>query len=58
MLAEQPHLRSRARQIRVELINGSLVLQGSLPSYFLKQVAQETLRSIGLPISNQISIHA
>ena len=58
MLAEQPLLRSRARFIRVELIDGHLVLHGNLPSFFLKQIAQETLRSIGLPISNRICIQA
>ena len=58
MLAEQPHLRSQARHIRVELTDGRLVLHGNLPSFFLKQVAQETLRSIGLPIENRICIQA
>jgi len=58
MLAEQPHLRSRARQIVVELLDGGLVLNGKLPSYFLKQIAQETLRPLGLPISNRIRVQS
>lgn len=56
MLAEQPHLRSRAAQIKVELQNGVLVLNGNLPSYFLKQLAQETLRPLGLSLSNRIRV--
>ncbi len=56
MLAEQPRLRFKARQIIVELLDGGLVLNGKLPSYFLKQVAQETLRPLGLPISNRIYV--
>ena len=56
MLAEQPHLRSRANKINVELRDDGLVLNGDLPSYFLKQLAQETLRPLGLAISNQIHV--
>jgi hypothetical protein len=56
MLAEQPHLRSRANRINVELRDDGLVLNGDLPSYFLKQLAQETLRPLGLAISNQIHV--
>lgn len=58
LLAEQPHLRLKARQIMVELLDGGLVLNGKLPSYFLKQVAQETLRPMGLPISNLIRVQS
>ena len=58
MLAEQPHLRLKARQILVELLDGGLVLNGKLPSYFLKQVAQETLRPLGLHISNRIRVQS
>ena len=32
------------RQIRVEVAEGRIVLSGSVPSYFLKQMAQETAR--------------
>jgi hypothetical protein len=56
MLAEQPHLRSKAGQIKVELLDDGLVLNGTLPSYFLKQLAQETLRPLGLAISNRIRV--
>ena len=56
MLAEQPHLRSKAGQIRVELQDGRILLNGNLPSYFLKQLAQETLRPLGLAISNRIRV--
>ncbi len=56
LLAEQPYFRSRMRQIRVELSNEGLVLLGTLSSFYLKQMAQETLRPLGLPISNQIRV--
>lgn len=56
MLADQPHLRSKAHKIIVDLRDDGLVLNGDLPSYFLKQLAQETLRPLGLPISNQIHV--
>ena len=56
MLAEQPQLRSKAAQIKVELQDGVLVLNGNLPSYFLKQLAQETLRPLGLSLSNRIRV--
>ena len=32
------------RQIRVDVEEGRIVLSGSVPSYFLKQMAQETAR--------------
>ncbi len=58
MLAAQPRLRFKNRQIIVELLDEGLVLKGKLPSFFLKQVAQETLRPLGLPISNRILVQS
>ncbi|TWU39439.1 BON domain-containing protein [Novipirellula artificiosorum] len=37
---------SLARLVRCDEQNGVIVLNGTVPSYFLKQMAQETVRSI------------
>jgi osmotically-inducible protein OsmY len=44
-LTLNPHVPSR-RQLRVEAANGHVVLQGSVGSFFEKQMAQEAIRRI------------
>ena len=46
LLEAHPHFRGRSRLIQVNCVNGRLFLHGQLPSYYLKQVAQETLRDL------------
>ena len=46
IICSQPHLRGRAATIHVECQDGKLLLTGQLPSFYLKQVLQEALRSI------------
>lgn len=38
--------------------DGALVLSGTVPSYYLKQLAQERLRPLGTPIRNAILVVA
>jgi BON domain len=46
------------KNVTCELSHGRLVLRGCLPSYYLKQVAQEVVASVadGMPVVNQISV--
>jgi hypothetical protein len=39
-------LRGHSRLIRIDEHDGTLVLHGRLPSYYLKQILQTTLRNI------------
>ena len=34
------------RSVRCEILDGSLILRGEVPSYYLKQLAQEAIRSL------------
>jgi osmotically-inducible protein OsmY len=55
-LANNPHL--AGRQVRVELRDDHVILSGVLGSYYQKQVAQETIRSIGgiRKVRNEIQV--
>jgi osmotically-inducible protein OsmY len=44
-LTTNPHVPSR-RQVRIEAADGRVVLQGSVGSFFEKQMAQEAIRRI------------
>lgn len=57
-LESHPHFRGRSRWIRIRYRNRCLHLSGRLPSYFLKQLAQESLRQLdGVDmIDNQIVV--
>ena len=57
-LESHPHFRGRSQLIRMRYRNHCLYLSGKLPSYFLKQIAQEALRQLdGVDsIDNQIVV--
>jgi osmotically-inducible protein OsmY len=44
LLAEHPHL--RRRPLRCEAQDGRVVLQGVVPTWYQKQLAQEALRRV------------
>jgi osmotically-inducible protein OsmY len=44
-LITNPHVPSR-RQVRIEAADGNVVLEGSVRSFFEKQMAQEAIRRI------------
>jgi hypothetical protein len=46
LLEQHPHFRGRSRWVRCRFRNGRLFLDGVLPSFYLKQLAQETLRGL------------
>jgi len=43
-LEQHPHFRGRASLVQIELVEGTVVLSGRLPSYYLKQLLQEAIR--------------
>lgn len=43
-IGEAPHL--RGRNIRLEAEHNRIVITGTVPSFFLKQLAQEAIRSV------------
>ena len=43
-LAQHQHFRGRTSLVQIELVEGTIVLSGRLPSYYLKQLLQEALR--------------
>lgn len=56
-LSKHPHLRNRRGAVRVHCDGTRLVLTGCLPTYFLKQLAQEAVRNVaGTRIDNQIEV--
>lgn len=57
-LEQHPHFRGRASLLQIELFEGTIVLSGCLPSYYLKQLLQEAIRPLlGLVgIDNQVLI--
>ena len=46
-LEAHSHFRGRTRHIHIEDHQGELVLRGSVPTYYLKQVLQEVVRDVG-----------
>ena len=42
-LEQHPHFRGRTSLIQIELVEETIVLSGSLPSYYLKQLLQEAI---------------
>jgi hypothetical protein len=52
LLARHPHFRGRAASIQCRCMGDSLYLDGKLPSYYGKQLAQEALRQ--LPVAKRI----
>ncbi len=46
LLEQHPHFRYRPGTIEAEFYQGTLVLKGRLPSFYLKQLLQEALRQV------------
>lgn len=46
LLEANPHFRGRGRWVKCHCWNRQLFLDGKLPSFYLKQLAQETLRDL------------
>ena len=45
-LREHPHFRGRASAVELDFYQGTMILKGRLPSFYLKQLLQEALRDI------------
>ena len=45
-LEQHSHFRGRASLLQIELVEGTVVLSGHLPSHYLKQLLQEAIRSM------------
>jgi len=46
LLESHPHFRGRSRYVEIRCVGRRLILEGYLPSYYLKQLAQEAIRQI------------
>jgi hypothetical protein len=46
VLANHPHFRTRAACFRVEVRDNSLVIEGVVPSFYLKQLLQQALQQV------------
>jgi hypothetical protein len=57
-LEQHPHFRGRVANLSIEQLGKSLRLSGRLPTFYLKQLVQETLRHLpGVQqIYNEISV--
>lgn len=56
-LAESPY--AALKEVVCEHRNGCLVLTGRVPTFYLKQLAQETARNGGdIPVVNQVEVSA
>lgn len=55
-LESHSHFHHHCQTIRVDFEGPQLVLSGRLPSFYLKQQAQEALRRFGVPIENRIEV--
>lgn len=58
VLESHPHFKGRSRWVQARCSNGCLYLEGILPSYYLKQLAQEAVRKLaGIDrVVNQIKV--
>ena len=45
-LEDHPHFRGRTHLLQIESIGGSVVVSGRVPTYDLKQLLQEAIRTI------------
>ncbi len=45
-LEQHSHFRGRTSLLQIELVEGTVVLSGRLPSHYLKQLLQEAIRSM------------
>lgn len=59
-LANSGHLHSCGKRIRIDHVGDMLVLEGVLPSFYLKQLLQEALQGIeGIKrIDNRVDVQA
>jgi hypothetical protein len=57
-LEQHPHFRGRTSLVQIELVEGTIVLSGRLPSYHLKQLLQEAIRLMPgvVDIDNRVHI--
>ena len=53
-----PHFRGRATLLTIDLVEGTIVLSGRLPSYYLKQLLQEVIRGVPgvVDVDNQVDV--
>lgn len=57
LLSANPHLRGGSHSITIhQALDGSLVIDGSVISYHLKQIVQETVRPLGATIINRVDV--
>ena len=45
-LEDHPHFRGRTHLLHIEATDGSVVVSGRVPTYYLKQLLQEAIRAI------------
>jgi hypothetical protein len=45
-LEQHPHFRSRTTRIQIETVGNAVILSGRLPTYYLKQLLQEAVKTI------------
>ncbi len=45
-LEDHPQFRGRTHLLQIEVIGGSVVVSGRVPTYYLKQLLQEAIRTI------------
>ena len=57
LLERHPHFRGRDRWVTCRYIDQNLCLVGCVPSFYLKQLAQEALRELdGIQVKNQLVV--
>lgn len=57
-LERHPHFRGRTSGVQIELCGRTLILSGSLPTFYLKQLLQEAIRRLpgGYQVRNEIDV--
>ena len=57
-LEQHPHFRGRASLFNIELVGETIVMTGSFPSFYLKQLLQEAIKVMPgvLNIDNQVHV--
>ncbi|QDV85784.1 hypothetical protein TBK1r_48000 [Stieleria magnilauensis] len=56
LVLNHSHLRGFASGLVICLVDDSLVITGTLPSFYLKQSVQEALRELGKKIINRVNV--
>jgi hypothetical protein len=59
-LDDHPHFRGRTKLFRIESIGRSIVVSGRVPTYYLKQLLQETIKAVPevVHIDNRVDVTA